>query len=315
MRVFHRWEEVPSDLKGGPLVIGNFDGLHLGHLSLLECAKKKAAKNGREVSLLTFFPHPVEILFPDRKLPHITTASEKLALLSDLGIDSVIVAPFTSKMVQTTAEDFFEKYVWATFAPSSLHVGSDFHFGKGREGNEAWLRQKASEKKFELCLSPLLEKEGVRVSSTAIRKYLAEGDVVGAQEMLGRPYSVSGQVEHGDHRGSGLGFPTANVSYPDDKILPKNGVYVTQVYWQKEVFPSITNVGVRPTIPSGATPKPRIEVHLLDFNSRLYDEVLTVHFLARVRDEKKFGSLDELKTQVNSDIASAKRWFEKEKQK
>ncbi len=293
------------------MAIGNFDGLHLGHASLLANAKTRAKAAGKLVSLLTFFPHPIEVIYPERRVPRITTATEKLARLDDLGIDNVLVAPFDAVMAATTAEDFFEHYVWKTFAPASLHVGSDFHFGKGREGDVAWLQAKAQSKGFELCLSPLIEVAGKRISSTEIRRLLAEGDAEGAAQMLGRAYKVSGQVEHGDHRGTQLGFPTANVSYPDDKVLPKNGVYITEVLWQKQRFASVTNVGIRPTITAGAPVEARIEVHLLDFNNRLYDEVLTVRFLSRIRDEKKFSSLDELKRQVQSDIEIARKGYKK----
>lgn len=307
MRVFHRWEEVPADTKGGALAIGNFDGLHLGHVSLLKAAKQKAGR--LPLSLLTFFPHPLEVLYPEKRLARITTANEKLALLEDLGIDQVLVAPFSKAVSQKTAAEFFDECVWKTFAPKSLHVGSDFHFGNGREGNLAWLVEKAKQVGFELCPSPLVEVNGKRISSTEIRKLLAEGDAAGAAGLLGRPYQISGQVEHGDHRGRQLGFPTANVSYPDDKVLPKNGVYVTEVCWQKQTFPSITNVGIRPTVTAGQVAKARIEAHLFNFSTPLYDEILTVRFLSRVRDEKKFASLDELKGQVQRDIADAKAWF------
>ncbi len=308
MRVFHRWEEMAPEARGGSLIIGNFDGLHLGHVSLLNSAVAQAKQAHRPVSLLTFFPHPVEVLFPERRQLRITTTSEKLALLDELGLDNVLVAPFNKELAENSAEDFFENYVWKTFSPKSLHVGSDFRFGKGREGNEDWLRQKAQSRGFELCPSPLVLQDGVRISSTEIRKQIADGNVEAARRLLGRPYGVSGQVEHGDHRGRQLGFPTANVSYPDDKILPKNGVYVTEVFWQKQTFPSVTNVGVRPTV-ANVTPRPRIETHLFDFNQRLYDEFLTVRFLSRVRDEQRFGSLEELTSQIARDSESARGWF------
>lgn len=308
MRVFHRWEEMAPEARGGSLIIGNFDGLHLGHASVLNAAVIQAKRNHRPVSLLTFFPHPVEVLFPERRQLRISTTSEKLALLDKLGLDHVLVAPFDKRLAETSAEDFFEQYVWKTFSPKSLHVGSDFRFGKGREGNEAWLAIKAKSRGFELCPSPLVTVDGVRISSTEIRKLLTDGNVEAANRLLGRAYAVTGQVEHGDHRGRQLGFPTANVSYPDDKILPKNGVYVTEVFWQQQVFASVTNVGVRPTV-ANALPTPRIETHILDFNQRLYDEFLNVRFLSRVRDEKRFGSLDELKAQIGRDITSARDWF------
>jgi len=308
MRVFHRWEEMAPEARGGSLIIGNFDGLHLGHVSVLNAAVFQAKRNHRPVSLLTFFPHPVEVLFPERRQLRLTTTTEKLALLDKLGLDFVLVAPFDKPLAETSAEGFFENYVWKTFAPKSLHVGSDFRFGKGREGSQEWLAAKAKSRGFELCPSELVMIDGVRISSTEIRRLLVDGKVEEASRLLGRPYSITGQVEHGDHRGRQLGFPTANVSYPDDKILPKNGVYVTEVFWQQQTFASVTNVGVRPTV-ANVTPSPRIETHLFDFNQRLYDEFLNVRFLARVRDEKRFGSLDELKEQIGRDSACARDWF------
>jgi riboflavin kinase/FMN adenylyltransferase len=187
----------------------------------------------------------------------------------------------------------------------SVTVGHDFRFGKDRAGNIETLKQLGKEASVPVNVVEPISNRDERVSSTRIRTLLRDGDLEAANELLGRPYFVSGNVTSGDNRGEGLGFPTANIATAHDKALPKNGVYVTRATWQKQFFSAVCNVGVRPTFNEGESER-RLEVHFLDFSNQIYSEWVKVEFLERIRDEKKFASREELVKQIQSDVASCK---------
>ncbi len=305
MQVFHRLAEVTPLLAKSAVAIGNFDGVHLGHRALLGRMVEIAKRDGATPVVLTFFPHPVEVLNPAKKLERLTTASEKLMQLESVGVELVLVEKFDLALASLEARDFFLRYLADGLKATSVHVGFNFNFGKDRRGNTELLASLCAGKKIELHVEQPFEKDGMKVDSSTIRKIVREGDMGEAAKLLGRPYSILGQVMHGDHRGTQLGFPTANLHFPNEKVLPRNGVYVTRTHWQRQVFKSVTNVGVRPTVGDGQLAA-RVEVHLLDFNARLYDEFLQVEFLERLRDEKKFESLEALKIQIRADAESAR---------
>jgi riboflavin kinase/FMN adenylyltransferase len=308
MQVFHRLEELSqkltTPLTSAAVAIGNFDGVHLGHAALLRNMVEHSRLVGATPTTLTFYPHPVEVLRPSIKLERLTTASEKLALLEAMGVELVLVEKFDAHLAGLSAREFFDNYLVNGLKAKSVHVGFDFSFGKGREGNVDVLGQMARERGIHLQVEAPHQLGELKISSSAIRQLIRDGDVAKAAEWLGRPYSIVGPVVQGDRRGAKLGFPTANVRYPAEKVLPKNGVYLTRATWQKQNFRSVTNVGIRPTFNQEASPN--VEVHLLDFSARLYDEYLQVEFLERIRDEKKFDSLDALKAQIAMDVARAK---------
>jgi len=309
VHVFHDLKDISSRTGATSVAIGNFDGIHVGHQSLIRGMLEKAKSEKLTPTVLTFFPHPVEVLKPQKKLERLTTTSEKLALLENMGVEQVLVAHFDTALSQVSPSDFFRDYLVEGLKSRSIHVGFNFCFGKDREGNTDTLRMLCENQNIFLKVEEQVNSNGERVSSSVVRKLLAEGEVAHAARFLGRPYSITGQVIKGDQRGRKLGFPTANLRCPQDKALPKNGVYVTQVQWQKEELKAVTNVGVRPTFTGEGAP-PLIEVHLLDFNSQIYDEFLTVEFLGRIRDEKKFSGLEELKAQIEKDLSFCHKAFD-----
>ena len=305
MRVFHKLEEITPHLEKTAVAIGNFDGVHLGHGELLQKTRQRGQANGAQVTVLTFFPHPVEVLNPSKKLERLTTTEEKLELLENYGVDFVLVEKFDATLSSLSPSQFFERYLVEGLKAASVHVGFNFKFGKGREGNTQVLRELCQKRGMVLCVEPPFEIEATKIDSSSVRHLISLGEVDRAALWLGRPYAVRGQVQHGDHRGTGLGFPTANLHFPKEKVRPKNGVYVTRAEWQRQIFRSVTNVGVRPTFGDGAKSVSRIEVHLLEFSARLYDELLKVEFLKRIRDERKFPSIQALKAEIHADVAVA----------
>lgn len=308
MRVFHQLDEISECAESSAVAIGNFDGCHLGHQALLKAMIDHAQRNHLSAIVLTFFPHPVEVLNPSKPLERLTTASEKLNLLESLGVEQVLVEPFDSKLSNLSPSEFFQRYLVEGLKAKSVHVGFNFRFGKDRAGDTRALAELCAHRGIHSQITEPFESHGHKVSSSTVRQLIRGGDLLGAARLLGRSYSVSGQVQPGDHRGQSLGYPTANLRYPVEKVVPKNGVYVTRVLWQRQSFRSVTNVGVRPTFHDMAidVDKPTVEVHLLDFSARLYDEFLELEFFERIRDEKKFDSVDALVAQIQVDVAFAR---------
>lgn len=309
MRVFHELSDLSPRTGSTSLAIGNFDGVHLGHQALIRSMLQKAKEEKLQPTVLTFYPHPVEVLKPHKRLERLTTTQEKLSLLEALGVEQVLVAKFDTELSKLSPESFFSEYLDQGLKAKSLHVGFNFCFGKDRQGNTETLARLAQEKGIFLKVEEQVNADGERVASSSIRGYLTEGNVSHAALLLGRPYSITGQVVRGDQRGRLLGFPTANLRCPHDKALPKNGVYRAEVHWQREALKAVVNVGVRPTFSLEAL-APVIEVHILDFQSDIYDEFLTVHFLGRIRDEKKFSHVEDLKKQIAEDITQARASFQ-----
>lgn len=308
MRVFHRLEEIAQAVSSCAVAIGNFDGVHLGHQSLLSQMLAESRRLGVPSAVLTFYPHPVELLRPEKKRERLFTTAEKLAALEELSVEMALVASFDAALANLTPTEFFESFLVHGLKAKSVTVGFDFRFGRNREGTTDTLKKLCAPHGIDLIVVPPFEKEGLKVSSSSIREALRDGKTENAAKWLGRPYSITGVVSHGDNRGEQIGFPTANLKYPDEKLLPKDGVYVTRAVWQKQVFPSVTNIGVRPTFHKADAPR-TIEVHLIDFRARLYDETVRVDFLKRVRDEIKFASVDELVKQITKDVKFARDSF------
>lgn len=305
MKVFHNLKEASLALSACSVAIGNFDGVHLGHQALLKQLIEDAKVRGVEPVVLTFFPHPVEVLKPEKTLERLTTAQEKLALLGTYGVAAVLVQTFDKTLAELTPKEFVTRFLVEGLKAKSVHVGNNFCFGKNRSGNTEVLRTLCQEAEIELCLAKEVVSDSKKIGSTEIRKLISEGKVEQAAVHLGRPFFITGNVGHGDKRGREIGFPTANLAVPSDKLLPKNGVYAVSVTWQEETYPAIANVGVRPTFQE-KTPKKLVEVHLFDFTHRIYDENLKVEFLKFIRDERKFPSLDALKAQIQQDINQVK---------
>lgn len=304
MQVIHGLSGVPESLSFTAVAIGNFDGIHLGHQALLKQMLSGAKTKQLIPTVLTFYPHPVEVLNPDKKLEQITTTSEKLGLMKNMGVEFACVAQFDKALSELSADEFFEHYLVRGLKAKLVCVGYNFRFGKNRVGDTSYLKKLCEKHKIDLIVVEPVSL-GNKVSSSLIREKIANGKIEEANGLLGRPYSISGTVKPGDGRGKLIGFPTANLHCAAEKVLPRNGVYVTCVKWQLQSFPSITNVGVRPTFHTESGPK-LVEVHILDLDAKLYDEFLELEFLSFVRDEMKFQSIEELKTQIKKDILVAR---------
>lgn len=303
MQIFHSLDALPPNEHRAAVAIGNFDGVHRGHQALLRHMLSSARAEKAISTVLTFHPHPVEVLRPGTKLERLTTTEEKLALLEEQGVKRVLVEPFNVELAALSADAFFERFLVKGLRAASLHVGDDFHFGAKREGNIARLRSLCDKASIKLEVESPSELGGVRISSSLVREAVIQGNVTQAAEYLGRPYTMAGTVIKGDQRGRQLGFPTANLQFPPEKVVPRNGVYLTASTVNGETYRSVTNIGVRPTF--GAN-RPSVETHLLDFDSTIYDETLQLEFWGRLRDEKKFDSVDALKRQITLDVNEAR---------
>jgi riboflavin kinase/FMN adenylyltransferase len=290
------------------VAIGNFDGVHLGHQELLKVARSVGQELGLPLTVYTFNPHPTLELRPEIPLRLLMTYPEKRNQLSLLGVDFCIEEPFDFAFAQTTARDFFFEILLRRLHAKALVVGADFAFGKKREGNLELLKKWCLENQIRLeVVSPCL-KDGKWVSSSRIRDALQAGNLQEASELLGRPFFYRGEVVHGDKRGRTIGFPTANMACAQKFPLP-NGVYATSVIWRDMEYLSVTNIGTRPTFQSGEATQwipIRIETHILDQNFDLYGETLEVRFFDRIRDEKRFADVHELKAQIQSDVILAR---------
>jgi riboflavin kinase/FMN adenylyltransferase len=284
------------------LTIGVFDGVHLGHRHLIAKLKELASKQGNLSGVITFSQHPKEVLSPKTRLPSLTGLEQRLALLEDEGIDIVIPLPFTPQLANLSPKQFLillKEYL----KMKGLVVGPDFALGKGRQGDIDALRKLGQEMDFSLTVVPPLTVDGETVSSTAIRKALAEGDIKQVQRLLGRPFRLQGRVGSGDKRGIKLGFPTANLEVEPGQALPAGGVYACRAYINSQSYPAMTNIGTRPTFGGG----PRlIEVYLLDYNGDLYGHELAIDIIERLRDEKKFDTPEQLIEQIAEDVKKGK---------
>lgn len=315
MQKFYDLDQATSD---GPiyLTIGNFDGIHRGHQSLLHqlqaLAQAAADHTPSRTALMTFDPHPLAVLRPNQPHLLLTTPAERLALAADLGIDLGIIQPFTHQLAALEAREFMQ-WLKDRLHLAGLVVGPDFALGRNRSGDLATLQALGAELGYTVHVIEPQDWQGKPVRSSIIRQAVQQGDVVAAAERLGRPYQVTGQVVEGDRRGRQIGVPTANLRPPADKLLPANGVYATRVYWHQAgrttVYGGATNIGVRPTV-DGLNH--RIETHLLDFppagvSGDLYGESLRLEFMARLRGEERFANLEALVTQIRQDVAQARQ--------
>lgn len=275
------------------VVIGNLDGVHRGHQAVLRQARVLADERAARLVVLTFDPHPAEIVH-GRVKPRLCTVERRVELLRANGADEVVVEPFTKELASLGPEEFAKDLLVKRLGCEAVVVGENFRFGAHRAGDMSTLRELG----FEVVASEIASDEKGPFSSTRVRNAITAGDLVEATHVLGRPHSLSGVVEHGDKRGRTIGFPTANVGGVTE-VLPPYGVYAVRAYER----PGVMNLGVRPTVDGT---KLRIEVHLFDFTGDLYDQPMRVSLFERVREERKFASLDELKAQIAKDAAAAR---------
>jgi riboflavin kinase / FMN adenylyltransferase len=292
-------DPIPDTCRGGTLAIGNFDGVHRGHQSLLA----EAARQARSAVAVTFDPHPIQLLRPDRVEPFLSTRADRADLLLQYGADHVLILQTTPALLQLTAREFFERIIVLGLQAKALVEGHSFSFGRGREGTIGVLKQLCAEKAIGLTLMPPCEVLGQPVSSSRVRRELQAGNVEIAQQLLGRPYRLSGVVGTGAKRGATLGFPTANLEQIAT-LVPGNGVYAVRVSHEGVPWPGAANVGPNPTFGENVR---KIEVHLLGFEGDLYGQSLSVDFIKKIRDTKTFGSAQELIAQIGADIIGVTR--------
>ena len=290
------------------LTIGNFDGVHLGHQAMLAELKRAAGRLALPACVLTFEPHPREFFAPDRAPTRLTSLREKLEWLASYGVDRVHVCRFDYRFAQTSAEDFIERIIARGLGARWVLVGDDFRFGARRAGNFVMLKQAAPRLGFEVAALPSFTLDGERVSSTALREALAEGQLERASRLLGRDYSISGRVVAGDGLGRKLGFPTANVLMKHNRP-PLMGIFAVRLGVGSDAFPAVASLGVRPTVKQRGAPV--LEVHALDYSGDLYRRHVRVEFLKKLRDEEKYADLATLTRQIAADVEDSRTYFER----
>lgn len=305
MRLFHGTENA-SIMRPTVLTLGVFDGLHLGHQLVMKTVVERARATGTIPTVVTFDPHPRAVLHPASAPPLLQTFDQKMEALALLGIEQTIVIRFDAAFANIRAEVFLREVLRQRLQAHEVYLGRGFAFGHEREGNIDLLRRVSGEMGFVADEVAEVTLRGRRISSSRIRECLSLGKVNMARRMLGRPYGVEGQVVHGQERGRLLGFPTANI-FPHNRVIPRNGVYVTATLIEGAWRRSVTNVGVRPTF--GDSLEPSVESFVMDWSGDLYDDVVRVRFLHRLRDEKKFAGLPELQAQIEADRKRAESYF------
>ncbi|RED21697.1 FMN adenylyltransferase /riboflavin kinase [Rhodopseudomonas thermotolerans] len=297
-------DETPASAipKGAVVAMGNFDGVHRGHRAVIGACLDMARIKKAPALAVTFEPHPRKFFSPDVPQFRLTDETGKLRLLAGTGLDGAVVLSFDARRASTTAHDFIQQELIGRLGVRGIAIGYDFHFGKGRGGSPSMLVGEAPALGIEVDVQPHVDFGDHPVSSSAIRKCLEEGHIAAATEMLGGPWFVTGQVIHGDKRGRDLGYPTANIRL-DPECGLKHGIYAVRVGRKGRHYDAVANFGRRPTFDNGAA---LLEVFVFDFNEPLYGETLDVAFIAFIRDEEKFESIEALIRQMDDDTARAR---------
>lgn len=309
MRLYHNLEELPSFSEGTALTIGNFDGLHVGHRALVTRVLEASKKLGLKSVVVTFYPHPMQVLYPEKGLKRLFDLKDTFEELKALGVDGLFAIPFSREFSQLSPQEFFFKYIFKPLNPKFLVVGHDFNFGADRQGSFETLKQLAESQGVNVEKIAPVNVDETPVSSSRLRGLLAQGDVASMQKLLGRVFYIRGVVEKGFARGRQLGFPTANLRSFSES-LPASGVYVTRAWVGGKPYWAVTNVGINPTFKGGSEFSPvKVESHLLNFAGDLYGVELKLEFHQHLRDEKKFQSVEDLRTQIEKDVDEAREWI------
>lgn len=310
MQVHTQFPNLPQFGKA-VITIGTFDGVHLGHRKVIEQLKAEAKAIQGVSVVITFEPHPRLIIYPeDKSIRLLTTLQEKIDVLSELGIDHLVVVPFTKEFQQQSADQYIEHFLVKHFSPHTIIIGYDHQFGFDRKGDYQLLEKMAPIFGFQVKEISKQLLDEITVSSTAIRNTLLNGKLEQANSLLLRPYAITGTVIHGDQRGRTIGYPTANIAIHNSyKLIPKNGVYAILAVFQGQEYGGMLNIGNRPTVKNDAPVS--IEAHLFDFNKSIYDEVITIKLISALRDEKKFDGIDALIAAIQQDEIAAKAILEK----
>ncbi len=303
MKIIRDDDHIPEDLTGAIVTIGNFDGVHLGHQEIFRKIVRQAEETHKKSVVITFDPHPQKVMHPEKR-PFflLTPLQEKLNLIESCGVDAVILIHFSNEFADVPAGDFVENILWKKLRLSKLFVGYDYAFGKGKAGNADFLKASGRRLGFQVEEIGVVETGGMIASSTNIRLSILAGNVGLATEMLGRPYGVSGTVVKGYRRGTGMGYPTANIR--SEKVIPATGVYAVVAEIEGTRHNGVINIGNNPTFGNEET---SAEVHLLDFEGDIYEKNITVFFIDRLRDERRFRSPEDLVRQIKKDIEKARK--------
>ena len=306
MQIVRHPDPHAPKLQGSVVTMGNFDGIHLGHQALIDGAVEDARSSRMPSVVLTFEPHPLQVLAPERAPKMLLSHKDKMELLRILGVDVVMIQHFDLQFAKLAAEEFVRVVLLDRLKAAKIWVGKDLRFGQGRKGGVDDLLRWGTEAGFQVGIVEPILVDGVRVSSSRIRQLITDGKVDGARSLLGRYHFVSGRVVTGHQRGHDLGFPTANISGRTE-VLPADGIYATLLHLGERTLLSVSSVGLNPTF--GAGPR-TIESHILNFHEDIYGAQVKLAFVKKIRDEKKFASTDELANQIRGDVASAQVIFE-----
>ncbi len=305
MKVFDDVATLRAHLRAPVVTVGNFDGLHRGHQAIVRTVLERARETGGSSLMITFDPHPLKVLAPERAPSMLTTRKQKLTLIEAAGLEYLLILPFTMELAEVAAERFVREHLAEGLGASEVYVGANFNFGRGREGNADLLIRLCGELGIRAAQVGEVLYLNSPISSSRIRRALQAGEVELARELLGRPYMIEGTVIHGESRGAALGFPTANLA-TENELVPQDGVYVSEAVTDDTPRPAVTNIGSRPTF-EGA--RYAIETHILDNPGDLYERPLQVRLLARLRPELKFESPAALVDQVRRDVRRARDYF------
>ena len=303
MRIFEGIEAIDEDFRGAFVTIGNFDGVHLSHQHICRKLAAEAKKSGKRSLVITFDPHPKMILHPNiHPFYLLTTRSEKMALLEGCGVDATVIIAFDMNYSKITAEEFVRDFLWKKLAITKIIIGHDYVFGQARQGNDAFLKAQGRKLGFSVEVIKAFKIGNEIVSSTLIRNCILSGDVPAATKLLGRFYNVEGVVVSGAGRGTGLGYPTANIE-PEKELLPPSGIYAAFVMVDGRRYMGALNIGAKPTFEDYTS---TLEVFLLDYEGDLRGKKLNVLFVEKLRDIVKFDGPESLKRQIAADVEKTK---------
>jgi riboflavin kinase/FMN adenylyltransferase len=304
MKIFNNLSDIKEAFRDSFVTIGNFDGVHLGHHMLFaEVVSRAFQKQGTSV-VVTFDPHPLQVIRPEIGIKLISTYEQKVELISLAGIDVLVVIPFTRDFAGTSAETFVDEVLIKTIGVKELVVGYDYAFGKGRQGNIEYLKEQGQKKGFPVTVVEPYYVDDMLVSSSKIRELVSEGRMMDVKKLLGRSYQIRGMVQEGKKRGGPVvGFKTANLHLSEEDLCPKHGVYVTQVVYDGKCYGGVLNIGFNPTFGENRL---SVETHIFDFNQDIYGKEIKINLLKYLRGEKKFSGPEELAVQIQKDISLAK---------
>lgn len=306
MEIFHSFQDI-TGFTGAVVVLGTFDGIHKGHQMVMKTAIKRAAAGGVKTMVVTFTAHPMSVLCPEKEPLRLATIAQKAEYIEAVGIDGLVLLPMSEGLLRESPEEFCRNLV-SYIHPSVIVVGSNFTYGARAAGNTDTMKQFMGQYDIPVEALNLLERPGgtTPISSTVIRRLIQMGHMETAENLLGRPFALTGTIVPGDHRGRTIGFATANMLIPVNMAIPPDGVYVTELWWDGEGHPAMTNIGDNPTFENQYR---RIETHVLDWDKDLYGKNVSLRFRKRLRGEEVFASADDLIAQMKNDEKAARQFF------